>query len=138
MLSADSYSLWFWNFYCSNNKNSTNNFSKRFNYKKILSLKIILWSMLQNKSTLSLSEESLTQSVQKNSVELIFVSQLTKMSIKFDAELVQLTRNRRNILTKLVFIFKLIDIQIVISKKIINDVSDNLYDKLKRFMKFLI
>ena len=34
--------------------------------------------------------------------------------------------------------FKLIDIQIVISKKIINDVSDDFYEKSKRFMKFLI
>ena len=34
--------------------------------------------------------------------------------------------------------FKLIDIQIVISRKVINDVSDNFYEKSKRFMKFLI
>ena len=60
------------------------------------------------------------------------------MSIKFDAELAKLTRNRRNILTELVFMFKLIDIQIVISKKVINDVFDDFYEKSKRFMKFLI
>ena len=60
------------------------------------------------------------------------------MSIKFDAKLAKLTRNRRNILAELVFIFKLIDIQIVILKKIINDVSDDSYEKSKRFMKFLI
>ena len=34
--------------------------------------------------------------------------------------------------------FKLIDIQIVISRKVINDVSDDSYEKSKRFMKFLI
>ena len=34
--------------------------------------------------------------------------------------------------------FKLTDIQIVISKKIINDVLDGSYEKSKRFMKFLI
>ena len=34
--------------------------------------------------------------------------------------------------------FKLIDIQIVISKKVINDVSDDFYEKPKRFMKSLI
>ena len=47
-------------------------------------------------------------------------------------------RNRRNILTELAFMFELIDIQIVISRKIINDVLDNFYKKSKRFMKFLI
>ena len=34
--------------------------------------------------------------------------------------------------------FKLIDIQIVISRKVINDVPDDFYEKSKRFMKFLI
>ena len=34
--------------------------------------------------------------------------------------------------------FKLIDIQIIISKKVINDVFDNSYEEPKRFMKFLI
>ena len=33
--------------------------------------------------------------------------------------------------------FKLIDIQIIISKKVINDVSDNFYKELKKFIKFL-
>ena len=60
------------------------------------------------------------------------------MSIKFDAELAKLARNRRNILAELVLMFKLIGIQIVISKKIINDVSDSSYEESKRFMKFLI
>ena len=60
------------------------------------------------------------------------------MSIKFNAKLAKLTRNKRNILTKLILIFKLIDIQIIILRKVINDISDNLYKKSKRFMKFLI
>ena len=34
--------------------------------------------------------------------------------------------------------FKLIDIQITISRKVINDVFDDFYEKSKRFMKFLI
>ena len=84
------------------------------------------------------NEKSLTQSERKNSVELIFVSQLIKMSIKFDVKFAKLTRNRQNILVKLVSMFKLIDIQIVISKKVINDVSDDFYKKSKKFMKFLI
>ena len=60
------------------------------------------------------------------------------MSIRFDAKLAKLTRNRRKILAKLALMLKLIDIQIVILKKIINDVSDDFYEKSKRFMKFLI
>ena len=60
------------------------------------------------------------------------------MSIKFDVKLAKLTRNRRDILTELILIFKLIGIEIVISKKIINDVFNHFYEKSKRFMKFLI
>ena len=60
------------------------------------------------------------------------------MSIEFDAELAKLMRNRRNILTELTFMFKLIDVQIIISKKIINDGFDDSYKKSKKFMKFLI
>ena len=60
------------------------------------------------------------------------------MSIKFNAKLAKLMRNRRDILTEFILMLKLIDIQIVISKKVINDISDNFYKKSKRFMKFLI
>ena len=87
--------------------------------------------MLQNKLTLSLNEKSLTLNERKNSIKLILVLQLTKMSIKFDAKLAKLTRNKRQILTKLASIFKLIDIQVIISRKIINDVFDNFYKKSK-------
>ena len=125
-------------FYRSNNKNFTNDSSRRSDYEKISLLKITLLSMLQNKLTLLSNEKSLTQSELENSIKLTFVLQLTKMSIRFDAEFKKLIRNRRNILTELVFIFKLIDIQIVILKKVINDVSDDFYKKSKRFMKSLI
>ena len=60
------------------------------------------------------------------------------MSIKFDTKLVKLMQNKRNILADLIFVFKLIDIQIVVSRKIINDVSDNFSEKLKKFIKFII
>ena len=125
-------------FHRSNNKNSADGPSKRSDYEKISSLKITLLSTLQNKLTLSSDEESLTQSGRKNSVELTFVLQLTEVSIRFDTELAKLTRNRRDILAELVFMFKLTDIQIVISRKVINDVFDGFYEKSKRFMKFLI
>ena len=125
-------------FYHSDNKNSANNSSKRLDYERISSLKITLLSTLQNKLTLLSNEESLTQSERKNSIELTFVLQLTEMSIRSDAELAKLARNKRNILVELVLMFKLTGIQIVISRKIINDVSDSSYKKSKRFMKSLI
>ena len=87
---------------------------------------------------LSSNEESLTQNERKNSVELTFVLQLAEMAIRFDAKLAKLTRNKQDILAELVLMFKLINIQIIISRKVINDVLDDSYEKLKRFMKFLI
>ena len=93
-----------------NDKNSINELSKRFNYEKISLLNIKLLLTLQNKLTLSLNEKLLTQSERKNSVELIFVLQLTKMSININAKFVKLTRNKRKILTKLISMFKLINI----------------------------
>ena len=78
------------------------------------------------------------QNDRKNSVELTFVLQLTKMLINIDAKLVELTRNRRKILAKLISMFKLTDIQIIIFRKVINDISDDLYKKSLKSMKFLI
>ena len=92
----------------------SNKSSRRLNYEKISSLNIKLLLTLQNKLTLSSNEKSLTQSERKNSIELIFVLQLIKVSINIDAKFVKLTRNKRNVLTKLTSMFKLIDIQIVI------------------------
>ena len=60
------------------------------------------------------------------------------MLISIDAELVELTRNKRKILIKLISMFKLTDIQIVIFRKVINDNSDDLYKKSLKSMKFLI
>ena len=98
----------------------------------------MLLSTLQNKLMLLSSEKSLTQNERKNSVELIFILQLTEMSIKFNTKLTKLMRNRRDILIELTFMFKLIDIQIVISRKVINNVFDNFYEESKKFIKFLI
>ena len=125
-------------FHRSNNKNSANDSSRRLDYERISSLKITLLLTLQNKLTLLSNEELLTQSERKNSIKLIFVLQLTEMSIKFDAKFAKLTRNRRNILIKSTLIFKLINIQMIISRKIINDVFDDSYKKSKKFMNFLI
>ena len=97
-----------------------------------------LLSTLQNKLTLSSDEKSLTQNERKNSIELILVLQLTEMSINIDAKFVKLTRNKRKILAELTSMFKLIDIQIVIFRKIINDISDDSYEESLKSMKFLI
>ena len=93
---------------------------------------------MQNKLTLSLNKESLMQNNRKNSIELIFILQLTEILININAELVKLTRNRRKILAKLISMFKLVDIQIVIFRKVINKIFDNLYKKSLRLMKFSI
>ena len=71
-------------FYHLNNKNSA--ISRWLDYKKISSLKITLLSTLQNKLALSSNEKLLMQSERKNSIELIFVLQLTEVSIRFDAK----------------------------------------------------
>ena len=125
-------------FHRSNDKNSANKSSRRFDYEKISSLNTKLLLMLQNKLTLSSNEKSLTQNERKNSIELTFVLQLTEMSININTKLVELTRNRRKILTKLISMFKLIDIQIVIFRKVINNIFDDFYEKSLKSMKFLI
>ena len=60
------------------------------------------------------------------------------MLINIDAELAKLTRNKRKILIKLISMFKLIDIQIVIFRKVVNDISNNFYKKSLKSIKFLI
>ena len=93
-----------------NNKNFANDLSRRFDYKKISSLKIMSLSKLQNKLILSSDEELLTQNEQKNSFKLTFVLWLAEVSIRFEAKLAKLMRNRREILTELASMFELIDI----------------------------
>ena len=60
------------------------------------------------------------------------------MLINIDAELVEPIRNKRKILAELISMFKLINIEIVIFQKIINNIFDNLYEKSLKLMKFLI
>ena len=60
------------------------------------------------------------------------------MLININAKFVKLTRNKRKILTKLISMFKLIDIQIIIFRKVINDIFDDFYEKSLKLMKSLI
>ena len=68
-------------FYRSNKINSTNESSKRFNYKKISSLNIRLLSTLQNKLTLSLLKNSITQNKYKMSKNLISKSLIYTLNV---------------------------------------------------------
>ena len=111
---------------------------RRFDYKRISTLNIKLRLTLQSKLTLLSNEKLLMQNNRKNSVELIFMLQLTEMLINIDAKLVKLTRNKRKILAELISMFKLIDIRIVILRKVINNISDDLYKKPLKSIKFLI
>ena len=60
-------------FHHSNDKNSANDLSRRFEYEKISTLNTKLLLRLQNKLALLSNEESLIQNNRKNSVELTFV-----------------------------------------------------------------
>ena len=60
------------------------------------------------------------------------------MLINIDAKLAELTRNKRKILIKLILMFKLIDIQIIIFRKVINNIFDDFYEKSLKSIKFLI
>ena len=63
---------------------------------------------------------------------------LIKVLNNINAEFIKLTENRRKILAKLILIFKLIHIQIIILRKVINDISDDFYKKSLKSIKFLI
>ena len=64
-----------------NKINLTNESSKRFDYEKISSLNIRLLSTLQNKLTLSLLKNSITQNKRKMSKNLIFESSIYTLNI---------------------------------------------------------
>ena len=117
-------------------KNSTNESSKRSNYEEISSLNIKLLSTLQNKLTLSSSEKSLTQS-EREKLNVLTL----KSNVLIDVTIVDertLSQNKRELLKDLVSMFQLVEIQIVISRKKIRDMSKKLYERFQKSMKFLI
>ena len=123
-------------FHRSKIKNSTNESSRRSNYEEISSLNIKLLSTLQNKLALSSSEESLTQNEREKSNALIF-----KSNVLIDVTIVNertLSQNKRELLEDLVSMFQLVEVQIVISRKKIRDMSKKFYEKSQKLMKFLI
>ena len=68
-------------FYQLNKINSTNESSKRFDYEKISLLNIRLLSTLQNKLTLSLLKNSITQNKRKMSINLISKSSIYTLNV---------------------------------------------------------
>ena len=113
-------------FYCSNKINSTNKSSKRFDYKKISSNKIILLSTLQNKLTLSIIGNlsiSLTQNEWKNSYIENFLLLILTLNV-----IVVLNKTFSSSIKKQLYInfasmFQLTNIAIIISRKNIKILS---------------
>ena len=84
-------------------------------------------STLQNKLTLSFDEDSLTQNIRKNSNALILDSnELINVTIVNNETSSQ---NKREMFLNLISMFQLVDVQIVISRKKIRDMSKKFYEK---------
>ena len=104
--------------------------------KKISSLNIKLLSTLQNKLTLSSNEKSLTQNEREKSNVLIFkLNDLINVTIVDERTFSQ---NKRELLKNLISIFQFINVQIIISRKKIRDMSKNFCENFQKSMKFLI
>ena len=108
-------------------KNFANELFKRFDYKEICSLNIKLLSILQNKLTLIINNNSLSQNKRKK-----------RFSIIIDDKFENLSQSKRKFLIKLVFVFQLIETQIVVFRKIVNDVFEFFYKKSPKLLKFVL
>ena len=89
---------------------------------------------LQNKLLLTFDFE-LTQNKRKKS---FFDYVLTNIHINVFDALKKLSQNKQKILIDLIFVFQLIEIQIVIFRKIVHDIFEIVYKKSQKFMKFLL
>ena len=98
-------------------------------------MNIKLLSTLQNKLTLIIDDESLSQNKRKKT---FFDYILTNVQFNVVDEFAESSQNKRKILIELIFVFQLIKIQIVIFRKIVNDVFEIFYKKSQKFMKFLL
>ena len=116
-------------------KNFANESFKRFDYENVCFLNTKLLSTLQNKLTLTIDDESLSQNKRKKT---FFDYILTNVQFNVVDEFAESSQNKRKILIELIFVFQLIEIQIVIFRKIVNDVFEIFYEKSQKFMKFLL
>ena len=125
----------FENFHPFDFKNFAHELFKQFDYENVCFLNIKLLSMLQNKLTLTINDNSLSQNKQKKT---FFDYILTNVQINIVDEFETLSQNKRKILIETIFIFQLIEIKVVIFRKIVNDVFEIFYKKSQKFMKFLL
>ena len=117
-------------FYRSNKINSTNESSKRFDYEKISSLNIRLLSTLQNKLTLSLLKNSITQNKRKMSKNLIFESSIyTSNVVKIVRDKTSSQNIKKQIQINFASMFQLTNVTIIISKKNVKIISKKSYEK---------
>ena len=124
-------------FYRLNKINSTNKSSKRFDYKKNLLLNIRLLLILQNKLTLSLLKNSITQNKREMLINLI------SKSLIYISNVVKIIHNKmssqnikKQIQINFVLMFQLTNITIIISKINVKIISKNSYEKSQKSMKF--
>ena len=82
-----------------------NESSRRLDYEKISSLNIKLLSTLQNKLTLLLNEDSLTQSERKKSIDSAFVYQLINIQVDVIDKRHMLSQSKQKILKNLISMF---------------------------------
>ena len=122
-------------FYRSERSNSADDSSKRSNYEKMSFLNTKLLSTLQNKLTFSFDEFS--QTINKRNKNNIFTFQLANVQTKIDDNETS-SKNKRKMLKNFDSMFQLIDVQIVISKKKIKNISKISYDEFFRSMKSFI
>ena len=118
--------------------NSTNASFRRFDYEKISSLNIKLLSTLQNKFALSFIDEiSMTQNERKNFImsfqfETIFTLAEAVVEKTFFVNI------KKQILNDFASMFQLANVAIIISKKNVKIMIENVYEKSQKSMKFLI
>ena len=114
-------------------KNFANESFKRFDYKNVCFLNTKLLSTLQNKLTLTIDDESLSQNKRKKT---FFDYILTNIQFNVVDEFAKSSQNKRKILIELIFVFQLIEIQIVIFRKIVNDVFEIFIKNYKNSWNF--
>ena len=119
--------------------NSTNESSKRFDYKKISLLNICLLSTLQNKLTLSLLKNSITQNKREMLINLISKSSIYTLNVvKIIRDKTSSQNIKKQIQINFASMFQLTNVTMIISKMNVKIISKKSYEKSQKSMKFLI
>ena len=117
-------------FHRANKINSIDESSRRSDYEEASSFNIKLLSTLQNKLALS-SRERIDFENQSSASDIAANIQLFEKNSAH-------AKSKREVLEDLDSLFQLVEVQIVISRKEIRDLSEKLYEKSQKSMKFLI